>query len=175
VCKDHDKLRQQNNFYKFLIPRLLDANDHHKVIPPIDLCASYTMLEAIARSLTLAPLLLERAVDARDVLERFKFCTSFSLSIGLLSFEVNIPLKSYTGETYQGWINGCPIYLEQISNSPNVITLFMQGRGYKLYGSYKYITELYSNELSNFSEADYAIEFENCKQRVHIRAPFIDV
>jgi hypothetical protein len=151
------------------------VNDHTKILPPIDLCAGYTMLEAVARSLTLAPLLLEKATEATDALERLKFCTSFSLSIGLLSFEVEIPLKSYMGETYQGWINGCPVYVEHISSSPIIFALFMQGRGYKLYGKYKSITELYSNELSNFSEADYVIEFESCKERVHIRAPFIDV
>lgn len=39
------------------------------------------------------------------------------------------------GETFQGFIDGCPIYGEQISHHPPISSIYMVGRGYKIYGN----------------------------------------
>jgi|JI6StandDraft_1071083.scaffolds.fasta_scaffold41089_6 hypothetical protein len=47
----------------------------------------------------------------------------------------------------------------------------MEGRGYKLYGTYKQQIQYQSNELFDSSEADYVIEFNSGSERVHVRPP----
>ena len=45
------------------------------------------------------------------------------------------PFDPTLGETYQGLIDGCPIYLEQISHHPPISRYQIYGRGYKIYGA----------------------------------------
>jgi hypothetical protein len=59
----------------------------------------------------------------------------FGLGCGLMGLEMDKPFNPILGETYQGWMNGCPVFLEQISHHPPIAAFFLQGRGYKVYGS----------------------------------------
>lgn len=95
ACFQSQKLIPQSNYYKFLLPNML--SDRPKMAPPIEICSPVTLLEQISHTLALAPLLLERAMEATSTVERFKHCTSFCLSIGLLSLRIDIPLKVYPG------------------------------------------------------------------------------
>ena len=45
------------------------------------------------------------------------------------------PFNPILGETYQGTIDGCPIFLEQISHHPPISALYLVGRGFKIYGN----------------------------------------
>lgn len=45
------------------------------------------------------------------------------------------PFNPILGETYQATVNGCNIYLEQISHHPAISAYFFEGRGYKCFGS----------------------------------------
>lgn len=47
----------------------------------------------------------------------------------------------------------------------------MEGRGYKLYGSYSCRREISSNELTIYNDGEFMIEFPFCKERVHFRLP----
>lgn len=47
------------------------------------------------------------------------------------------PFNPLLGETYQGFIDGCPIYGEQISHHPPITSVYMVGRGYKVYGTFE--------------------------------------
>jgi len=64
-----------------------------------------------------------------------KHCLIFGLTNSLLSFDIEKPFNPILGETYQGFIDGCPIYAEQISHHPPISALLFFGRGYKVYGS----------------------------------------
>jgi len=44
------------------------------------------------------------------------------------------PFNPILGETLQLKIDGCPIYLEQVSHHPPVGSYFFQGRKYRLHG-----------------------------------------
>ena len=44
------------------------------------------------------------------------------------------PFNPILGETYQGFLNGCPIFMEQVSHHPAISYLYFVGRGYKIYG-----------------------------------------
>jgi hypothetical protein len=42
------------------------------------------------------------------------------------------PFNPILGETYQTFIDGCPVYGEQISHHPPISSLLMIGRGYQV-------------------------------------------
>ena len=57
----------------------------------------------------------------------------FSLAYGNLYIDMEKPFNPILGETFQGWVNGCPVYAEQISHHPPISAIYMVGRGYKVY------------------------------------------
>jgi len=69
-------------------------------------------------------------------------------------------MKLYPGDTHQCWLNGCPLFMEVLRLEPEMqVAIFMEGRGYKLYGTYRQINQFSSNELFDLSQADYVVEF----------------
>jgi hypothetical protein len=54
------------------------------------------------------------------------------LSNTIIYFDVEKPFNPILGETYQGYIRGCPIYAEQISHHPPICSIYFVGRGYKV-------------------------------------------
>lgn len=68
-------------------------------------------------------------------MERLKYCFIFGLTNSLLYVDIEKPFNPILGETYQGFIAGCPVYAEQVSHHPPVTAIYMVGRGYKIYGS----------------------------------------
>ena len=44
------------------------------------------------------------------------------------------PFNPILGETHQCWIDGCPVYFEQISHHPPIAAYLMKGRGYTVSG-----------------------------------------
>jgi len=46
------------------------------------------------------------------------------------------PFNPILGETFQGIIDGCLVYGEQISHHPPISATFLKGRGYTLYGNF---------------------------------------
>jgi hypothetical protein len=79
---------------------------------------------------------LEKAAQCQDPIERMKlvFCFGLGFSIGYIKMEK--PFNPTLGETYQGQIDGCPVYGEQISHHPPMSSLLMIGRGYRVYGTF---------------------------------------
>ena len=56
-----------------------------------------------------------------------------SFSIAYINLEK--PFNPILGETYQGLIEGCPIYAEQTSHHPPITTTYLMGRGYRVHAS----------------------------------------
>jgi hypothetical protein len=70
-----------------------------------------------------------------DHLERFKSCVSFAISNCILGISIKKPFNPILGETFQCWIGGCPLYMEQISHHPPISSYYFKGRGYVITGS----------------------------------------
>lgn len=56
-----------------------------------------------------APDYLEAAVN-KNALERMKHCAIFAFTNSTLYFDIDKVFNPILGETYQGYIDGCPIY-----------------------------------------------------------------
>lgn len=54
--------------------------------------------------------------------------------MGTLGISMQKPFNPILGETLQLRIDGCPIYLEQISHHPPIGAYYFQGRGYRIHG-----------------------------------------
>lgn len=52
-----------------------------------------------------------------------------------LIISMNKPFNPIIGETYQGYIDGCPYFSEQISHHPPITRYIFYGRGYKIEGT----------------------------------------
>lgn len=78
---------------------------------PVDIFAPLSYLEETARSFGLAPKLLEKACKSKDPLERMKYVVIFALSHSINFILMEKPFNPILGETFQGWLNGCPIVL----------------------------------------------------------------
>jgi len=63
-----------------------------------------------------------------------KAATLLAISVGTLGISMLKPFNPILGETLQLKIDGCPIYLEQVSHHPPVGSYFFQGRKYRLHG-----------------------------------------
>ena len=59
-----------------------------------------------------------------------KAVIAFSIGNILLYINMAKPFNPVIGETFQGFIDGCPIYGEQTFHHQPISTLFFVGRGY---------------------------------------------
>ena len=102
---------------------------------PVDIFNTDSYIQRTCVGLGLAPTFLEKAAVTSDPVERFKYCLAFGYTFTVLCFDVEKPFNPILGETYQGYIRGCPVYAEQISHHPPISSYLMMGRGYRAYGS----------------------------------------
>ena len=65
------------------------------------------------------------------------------------------------GETYEGFIDGCPIYSEQISHHPPISAVYFQGRGYKISSTVAPFSKLGFNCGRLSLNGWYTFEFKN--------------
>ena len=69
-----------------------------------------------------------------EAVERMKQLIIFHISMNILALSVQKPFNPILGETFQGEIAGCPIFMEQKSHHPAISSIYFVGRGYKIYG-----------------------------------------
>lgn len=74
------------------------------------------------------------------------------------------------GETYQGTIDGCPIYAEQISHHPPISSFYMIGRGYKIFGCVEAKVNLHFNSADGLNEGFYNVQFDD-GQKITFTSP----
>lgn len=79
-------------------------------------------LISMARNVSYAPLLLENHTSLSPF-QKFKNIVILQISMALLALSTRSPFNPVVGETYQGSINGCPIFMEQISHHPAITYL----------------------------------------------------
>lgn len=70
------------------------------------------------------------------------------------------PFNPILGETYQGWIAGCPVYCEQISHHPPISAFYFVGRGYTISGRLEPTIDLSINSGVGWNQGEFTIRFE---------------
>lgn len=102
---------------------------------PVEIFNCDSNLQRLCESLALAPDVLEKQACQANPVDRFKWCVAFAFTNSVLYFDIEKPFNPILGETFQGFIDGCPVYAEQISHHPPITSIYFIGRGYKIYGN----------------------------------------
>lgn len=77
----------------------------------------------------------------------------FEISMAGLALSTKKPFNPILGETFQGMIDGCPLFVEQISHHPPITSIYFVGRGYKIYGTMKVEAHLGINKVRGVNNA----------------------
>jgi len=102
---------------------------------PISVFEPRSHLERVANSFTYAPHFLEKAGFSEDPLEQFKLTITHWIASLHTNLNPQKPFNPILGETYQGLIDGCPVYVEHISKEPSTCCYQMYGRTYRITGN----------------------------------------
>ncbi len=83
----------------------------------------------------------------------------FLLGVSITFFQSDKPFNPVLGETYQGLIDGCPVYAEQISHHPPISSVLFYGRGYKIYGQFEPTVQIGMNKGTGMNKGLHTIDF----------------
>lgn len=155
------ELEVQGKVLSYLIKRmgsnLIQGKSVINISLPVDLFDIKSFLERIAYSYTYAPYFLEPSPKNLDPsspeferpgLYQIYQVVCFILSSMHLSINQKKPFNPILGETFQGWIKGCPIYCEQISHHPPISSFLMLGNGYKIQGNFEITASMHPNSVT---------------------------
>eukprot|EP01017_Pseudomicrothorax_dubius_P051596 TRINITY_DN9963_c0_g1_i2.p1 TRINITY_DN9963_c0_g1~~TRINITY_DN9963_c0_g1_i2.p1 ORF type:complete len:299 (-),score=62.04 TRINITY_DN9963_c0_g1_i2:337-1233(-) len=96
---------------------------------------------------SVTPHFLEPAANLTDPLEQIKLVITAVIARIPLNMEQKKPFNPILGETFQGFINGCPIYYEQISHHPPIMSYLFLGKGYTISGTLELIGSASLNQM----------------------------
>lgn len=83
----------------------------------------------------------------------------FMISMGTIGLSYAKPFNPIIGETFQAFIDNCPVYMEQTCHHPPISTCYFKGRGYEVYGSVNPGISMRLNSVKGFSTAPWFIKF----------------
>jgi len=138
---------------------------------PVGVFEPRSFLERLARSFGHAPIFLEKAGTTNNIIEQMKLTIAFFLSSMVLCIQQEKPFNPILGETFQGRMNGCPIYMEQIKHHPPTTYYHMMGKNYRLYGSHEPVANLGANTCVAEQKGSPLVEFLNNKSKIYFRWP----
>ena len=117
------------------------------------------------------PLFLQRVAHADDPLEQLKGIVSVCMGSSLIYLTMQKPFNPILGETYQSWIDGCPVYFQQISHHPPIAAYYMIGRGYTISGSMEAKMDISINSGTGINEGIYTVKFDNGRTFYFVTPP----
>ncbi len=92
-----------------------------------------------------------------DPVERMRQVVCFLVGVAINFVQTDKPFNPVLGETYQGLIDGCPVYAEQISHHPPISSVLFYGRGYRIYGNFEPTVETGMNKLTGINKGTHLI------------------
>ena len=161
IFTNETKIAAQKQVFNFLMKKIgsniVQGKSILNISLPIYIFDTRSNLERFAFSFTFAPEYLEKAANCVDPLLQMKYAISFLLTTTLMYLNLEKPFNPILGETYQGFIAGCPVYLEQISHHPPICAFLLYGRGYKLYGHLESTAKMHANSVDGLNIGDLKV------------------
>lgn len=93
---------------------------------PVDIFDNKSLLERMMGSYGYAPIFIAKAAESTNEVEQIKLTAVFLTTVNLLQMKLEKPFNPILGETFQGYIGGIPIYIEQISHHPPISAIYME-------------------------------------------------
>lgn len=162
---NNEHIDAQRRVMGFLLKKLgsniIQGRSIMNISMPVDIFDTTSFLERLAYSFTNVPLFLEKAAQSTDLIQQMKYSLGFILTLLHMSIHQTKPFNPILGETFQGRINGCPIYLEQISHHPPISAILFIGNGYKIQGHFEVVAALRPNSMTGKQLGSADIIFNN--------------
>ena len=100
-----------------------------------------------------------------------KLALTFLLTTTLMYMNLEKPFNPILGETFQGFIAGCPVYVEQICHHPPICAFILYGRGYRVIGNLETAAKMHANSIDGLNIGDVKVEFYNTKNTINLNQP----
>lgn len=179
ILKNTQLIEKQRGIASYLIKQmgrnLLSGQSIMSVSLPVSLSCPESYLERCASSLAYAPVFLEKAAQMNDPVEQIKLAITCLVTRLHLVLQQEKPFNPILGETYQAFIDGNPIYVEQISHHPPVSAFEMFGKGYKVWGQDAPAVGLSANSAKAKNAGQVHISFDNTKIHLVTSYPTIEI
>ena len=158
------KIQAQSNVISFIMKtmkkNIFSGKGALNISLPVDIFNDLSNLQQFCLTYAYGPQFLEPAVK-QSALERFKWCLAYGLSNSIMYCDVEKPFNPILGQTYQGYIRGCPIYAEQISHHPPITSTYFIGRGFKIYASIESKVNIHINSGDGINAGFFHIVFDD--------------
>ena len=107
-------MREQKKVLTFIIKRIgrniLSGKGILNISLPVDIFCKESNIERIANSFGYCPTFFEKVAHSKDPVEQLKAILSSSFGSSLIYLTMEKPFNPILGETYQSWVDGCPVY-----------------------------------------------------------------
>lgn len=154
---------------------LLTGKSIMNISMPIDIFDTTSFLERIAYSFTNIPIFLEKAAKTTDIIQQMNYVCAAFISTLHMSLDQIKPFNPILGETFQAWIKGSPLYLEQICHHPPISAFQLYGNGYILQGNFEVVAELHANSLTGKQLGLFEVILKNQNRRFYFTTPLCDI
>ncbi|CAD8126712.1 unnamed protein product [Paramecium sonneborni] len=151
---DQVGLREQKKVFSYLVSQIgsniASGKSIMSISLPVYVFEKQSNLQRYANSLTYLQY-LDEAVK-KDYLFQFKNFLPYGYGTIILYLNMWKPFNPILGETYSGFINGCPIYAEQVSHHPPISNLLIYGKGYRVNHRLCTIASISANSVSGINQ-----------------------
>jgi hypothetical protein len=171
------KAAAQNNVIKFIMgtikKNIFSGKGILNISLPVEIFNCDSNIQRLCESFSMGPDLLEKRACAPgvDAVARFKACVAFAFTASVLYFDIDKAFNPILGETFQGFIDGCPVYGEQTSHHPPISSILLVGRGYRVYANIEAKVYVHLNSGEGVNEGFCTIEFDDGGKVVFQTAP----
>eukprot|EP01017_Pseudomicrothorax_dubius_P034948 TRINITY_DN4845_c0_g5_i1.p1 TRINITY_DN4845_c0_g5~~TRINITY_DN4845_c0_g5_i1.p1 ORF type:complete len:480 (+),score=102.22 TRINITY_DN4845_c0_g5_i1:74-1513(+) len=139
---------------------------------PVHIFTHRSYLQRIASSLGFVPHYFDRAVQIpHEPIEQLRLIVATFLASLHLNMDQQKPFNPILGETFQGFIDGNPIYIEQISHHPPIHSSQFYGRGYKIEGTFEATGKISTSGIVGIQGGLNRITFESNGNVLYVRYP----
>ena len=169
----------QKDIIKYILKQigtnLLKGKSIMSMSLPVDIFDNKSLLERIAGSFGYVPILFKKAAESKDELQQIKLVSVFLSTVNLLQMKLEKPFNPILGETFQGYLGGIPVCLEQISHHPPISAFYMETDEFMFYGNLEAKVEMGLNSIEGFSCGFLHVEFKQTKVHFECVQPGIEI
>jgi len=128
---------------------------------PVTIFEPRSILERQANSFMYAPHFLGLGGQTPSSLEQFKMVVAYFISSLHTQINPQKPFNPILGETFQGMIDNCPIYAEQISHHPPITAFQMVGENFTIHGNLEFTATISFNTVKSRKVGFLTTTFKN--------------
>ena len=176
---DFELIKTQHRILGFLLKKmgknLLMGKSILGVSLPVEIFDNKSVLGRIAEKFLCAPKYFNMLNKNSSDEEITSSVVAFLLTTLVIGIEQHKPFNPILGETYQCWIDGCPLYMEQTFHHPPISSFVMYGPNFKFYGSIEFTASLHLNSASARQLGVCTLELLDCKKEIKFIFPIWNV